>query len=237
MIISCPASCSTLATQCVCIALASRCARSSALAARCTGSIFALAARCARSRINIIFTAQKHCSMKTIKRLFAPLLKLNVASLLTLVGIGACAQNPGYKTLNADEFEKAIADKSVVLIDVRTAAEYAQGHLPDAALNIDVLEENFAAKVKSALQSSSAKTSAGTSGNASASDAASTSGSTSASPSKSATTVAIYCRSGRRSKNAAAILAKEGYKVIELAGGFNSWTSAGKPSVRGTSAE
>ena len=187
--------------------------------------------------------------MKTIKRLFAPLLKLNVASLLTLVGIGACAQNPGYKTLNADEFEKAIADKSVVLIDVRTAAEYAQGHLPDAALNIDVLEENFAAKVKSALQSSSAKTSVGTSGNASASpskstsgstsasDAASTSGSTSASPSKSATTVAIYCRSGRRSKNAAAILAKEGYKVIELAGGFNSWTSAGKPSVRGTSAE
>ena len=237
MIISCPASCSTLATQCVCIALASRCARSSALAARCTGSIFALAARCVRSRINIIFTAQKHCSMITIKRLFAPLLKLNVASLLTLVGIGACAQNPGYKTLNADEFEKAIADKSVVLIDVRTAAEYAQGHLPDAALNIDVLEENFAAKVKRALQSSSAKTSAGTSGNVSASDAASTSGSTSASPSKSATTVAIYCRSGRRSKNAAAILAKEGYKVIELAGGFNSWTSAGKPFVRGTSAE
>ena len=225
MIISCPASCSTLAIQCVCIALASRCVCSSALAARCTGSIFALAARCVRSRINIIFTAQKHCSMKTIKRLFAPLLKLNVASLLTLVGIGACAQNPGYKTLNADEFEKAIADKSVVLIDVRTAAEYAQAHLPDAALNIDVLEENFAAKVKSALQSSSAKTSAGTSG------------STSASPSKSATTVAIYCRSGRRSKNAAAILAKEGYKVIELAGGFNSWTSAGKPSVRGTSAE
>ena len=163
--------------------------------------------------------------MKTIKRLFAPLLKLNVASLLTLVGIGACAQNPGYKTLNADEFEKAIADKSVVLIDVRTAAEYAQAHLPDAALNIDVLEENFAAKVKRALQSSSAKTSAGTSGNASAS------------PSKSATTVAIYCRSGRRSKNAAAILAKEGYKVIELAGGFNSWTSAGKPSVRGAFAE
>ena len=163
--------------------------------------------------------------MKTIKRLFAPLLKLNVASLLTLVGIGACAQNPGYKTLNADEFEKAIADKSVVLIDVRTAAEYAQGHLPDAALNIDVLEENFAAKVKSALQSSSAKTSVGTSGNAAAS------------PSKSATAVAIYCRSGRRSKNAAAILAKEGYKVIELAGGFNSWTSAGKPSVRGASAE
>ena len=142
--------------------------------------------------------------MKTIKRLFAPLLKLNVASLLTLVGIGACAQNPGYKTLNADEFEKAIADKSVVLIDVRTAAEYAQAHLPDAALNIDVLEENFAAKVKRALQSSSAKTSAATSGNASASATASTSGSTSASSSKSATTVAIYCRSGRRSKNATA---------------------------------
>ena len=100
-----------------------------------------------------------------------------------------------------------------------------------------MLEENFAAKVKSALQSSSGSASASTSGCASVSTTASTSGCASASPSKSAPTLAIYCRSGRRSKNAAAILAKEGYKVIELAGGFNSWTSAGKPSVRGASAE
>lgn len=132
-------------------------------------------------------------------------MKTILASLLTLIGLGACAQNPGYKSLDADEFQKAIEDKSVVLIDVRTSAEYAQGHIPDAALNIDVLEGNFAAKVKSALDKS--------------------------------TTLAIYCRSGRRSKNAAEILTKEGYKVIELAGGFNSWTSAGKPTTCNTPAD
>lgn len=41
-------------------------------------------------------------------------------------------------------------------------------------------------------------------------------------------TIAVYCRSGRRSKNAANILAEAGYKVIELNKGFNAWTSAGK---------
>lgn len=35
--------------------------------------------------------------------------------------------------------------------------------------------------------------------------------------------VAIYCRSGRRSKIAAKLLASEGYQVVELNGGFNEW--------------
>ena len=35
--------------------------------------------------------------------------------------------------------------------------------------------------------------------------------------------VAVYCRSGRRSKTAAEILAKEGYRVVELNGGILSW--------------
>lgn len=35
--------------------------------------------------------------------------------------------------------------------------------------------------------------------------------------------VAVYCRSGRRSKAAAEILAKEGYRVVELDGGILSW--------------
>lgn len=41
-------------------------------------------------------------------------------------------------------------------------------------------------------------------------------------------TIALYCRSGRRSKNAANILADKGYQVIELDKGYNSWTGAGK---------
>ena len=40
--------------------------------------------------------------------------------------------------------------------------------------------------------------------------------------------VAIYCRSGRRSKTAADILVGLGYKVIELDSGYNSWVEAGR---------
>ena len=40
--------------------------------------------------------------------------------------------------------------------------------------------------------------------------------------------VAVYCRSGKRSKRAAAILSAKGYKVFDLDKGFNSWQEAGK---------
>lgn len=40
-------------------------------------------------------------------------------------------------------------------------------------------------------------------------------------------TVALYCRSGNRSKRAASILASKGYKVVELATGYNGWVQAG----------
>ena len=40
--------------------------------------------------------------------------------------------------------------------------------------------------------------------------------------------VALYCRSGKRSKKAAAILSEKGYKVIELGKGFNAWQEAGE---------
>ena len=40
--------------------------------------------------------------------------------------------------------------------------------------------------------------------------------------------LAIYCRSGRRSANAAAALVKAGYKVNNLIGGIQAWQDAGK---------
>lgn len=40
--------------------------------------------------------------------------------------------------------------------------------------------------------------------------------------------VALYCRSGKRSKKAAAILSKKGYTVYELDKGFNGWQEAEK---------
>lgn len=41
-------------------------------------------------------------------------------------------------------------------------------------------------------------------------------------------TVAVYCRSGRRSANAASMLVKVGYRVVNLDGGILSWQQHGK---------
>lgn len=42
----------------------------------------------------------------------------------------------------------------------------------------------------------------------------------------------IYCRSGKRSLTAATMLAKDGYKVVNLRGGITEWENGGKPVVR-----
>lgn len=45
-------------------------------------------------------------------------------------------------------------------------------------------------------------------------------------------TVLVYCRSGRRSMNAAEILTELGYKVINLEGGIIDWKDNGMATVR-----
>lgn len=45
------------------------------------------------------------------------------------------------------------------------------------------------------------------------------------------TPVALYCRSGNRSKTAAELLVKEGYQIYELSSGFNGWLDAGYASA------
>lgn len=44
--------------------------------------------------------------------------------------------------------------------------------------------------------------------------------------------VAVYCKSGRRSRKAAQLLAKKGYKVYNLDKGFENWKESGKPVER-----
>jgi rhodanese-related sulfurtransferase len=44
--------------------------------------------------------------------------------------------------------------------------------------------------------------------------------------------VAVYCKSGRRSRNAANILVKQGYKVYNLDSGITGWIADGKPVVK-----
>ena len=38
-------------------------------------------------------------------------------------------------------------------------------------------------------------------------------------------TIAVYCRSGRRSAQAANLLAKRGYRVVNLSGGIIAWNA------------
>lgn len=45
-------------------------------------------------------------------------------------------------------------------------------------------------------------------------------------------TIAIYCRSGRRSKDAANRLAECGFEVVELDGGIISWQERSMPIVK-----
>ncbi len=45
-------------------------------------------------------------------------------------------------------------------------------------------------------------------------------------------TIAVYCRSGKRSTDAARKLSAEGYKVINMKGGIMKWQKEKKPVVK-----
>ena len=58
---------------------------------------------------------------------------------------GCTAQSDKYTSLDVAEFEKVAANDNIVLLDVRTAMEYREGHLP-GAVNADVLRDDFLAQ-------------------------------------------------------------------------------------------
>lgn len=110
---------------------------------------------------------------------------------------GLFGQTNRFKTVDVTEFAKAVTDTSYVVLDVRTRAEHAEGHIPGTHFNIDVLEDSFTDTSLKTLPKDKP--------------------------------VALYCRSGNRSKNAARILAENGYQVVELGTGFRGWVAADKP--------
>jgi rhodanese-related sulfurtransferase len=109
-------------------------------------------------------------------------------------------QTNNFRTVSADEFEEFITDTNVVVLDVRTEAEHAEGFIPGTHYNIDVLEETFTKVATETLPKDKP--------------------------------IALYCRSGNRSKSAARILAEHGYQVVELETGFKGWQMAGKGIAR-----
>jgi len=121
------------------------------------------------------------------------LLKLTMILSAALASFGC---KPGYVDMPASDFQKLIFEKDVILIDVRTPEEFAEGHIP-GAVNIDFRAEDFNQKATDFLKETQS-------------------------------TLAIYCRSGRRSAGACARLDSLGYTgTVNLKGGIIEWKEAG----------
>ena len=127
-------------------------------------------------------------------------MKRMLTCLLAMLGLTACSQE-NFENADAEGFEQVINEPDVVLLDVRTAEEYAEGHIA-GAVNIDQSQSDFVGKVKARLSAEK--------------------------------TIALYCRSGRRSASAASRLAAEVYKCVNLSGGILAWKEAGKPVTTDT---
>ena len=70
-------------------------------------------------------------------------LLLSVITLFAGCLTGCGQQN--IRTVDADEFEKTISQGNVQLVDVRTEAEFREGHIAsDKVKNIDVKQPDFA---------------------------------------------------------------------------------------------
>lgn len=129
----------------------------------------------------------------------SPMSHLFTGFALLLSTLFSCQQKGDFKTLPVEEFASFIQDKEVQRVDVRTLIEYSEGHIPES-ININVMDDSFAAIADSTLQKEKS--------------------------------VALYCRSGKRSQKAAAILSSKGYRVYELDKGINAWQEAGKEVAR-----
>ena len=77
-------------------------------------------------------------------------MKTFLTCLLTVLGLNtACSQN-NYVNADVNEFAELVADTNVVVLDVRTASEFAEGHL-ERAINIDYHQSDFVEKAKATL--------------------------------------------------------------------------------------
>ena len=78
-------------------------------------------------------------------------MKILLAATGLLLSLASCSVSvPGIKSVNANEFEKLLQTGNIQLLDVRTAEEFAQGHIPGAT-NIDVQQSDFLEKAQAAL--------------------------------------------------------------------------------------
>ncbi len=74
--------------------------------------------------------------------------KLIAVLFATTFALTACSSSSGANDLSAQEFQAKSAEAGVVLLDVRTAGEFAAGHI-EGALNLDVEGMTFEGEIKS----------------------------------------------------------------------------------------
>ncbi len=70
--------------------------------------------------------------------------------LMGLLGLSASACSQSFQSVSVEEFAALIDSPDMQLVDVRTAEEYAEGHL-EGAINIDVESDGFVQKAKQQL--------------------------------------------------------------------------------------
>ena len=128
-------------------------------------------------------------------------MKKYFACLMAALGLNTACAQANYENADVKGFAELMNDPNVVVLDVRTADEFKEGHLV-GALNIDQTQSDFIEKAKVALPTDK--------------------------------TIAVYCRSGRRSASAAGRLAAVGYKAVNLKGGIIAWKEAKKPVTTDT---
>ena len=126
-------------------------------------------------------------------------MKKLLTCLLASLGLNTACGQQNFENTDVQGFAELVADTNVVVLDVRTAAEFAEGHIQGSIL-IDQGQSDFVEKAKAALPVDKK--------------------------------IAIYCRSGRRSANAAGKLADVGYKCINLKGGIIAWQEVGMPVTK-----
>lgn len=80
------------------------------------------------------------------------LMKIITIMLLITIPVSSCSkeiENANYKTINAEEAKAIIdAEENIVILDVRTKAEFDDGHIPNAILIPDAkLKEEVEIKI------------------------------------------------------------------------------------------
>ena len=123
-------------------------------------------------------------------------MKKLLSCLLAILGLTTACGQKNYEDADVWDFAELIEKYDVVVLDVRTADEFKEGHI-EKALNIDVKQDDFIEKATATLPKDKI--------------------------------IAVYCRSGRRSANAANQLSSVGYQLVNLKGGIMAWKGNNMP--------